>query len=391
MPETPTSNEIRYQDLRIDLIRGLANFPAVEKGLEELGVAVRNVEDSPEALRKALETPPDLVLSLHFNVEEFRLMKGKGIPFAMWTPDKLLINETTLPKDLAAENLFLFTFDPEDLEAFRRFGFRNSHYLPLNSGLEGSGWIGFSGELRKRFACDVSFVGDSITVNHNPYFQFALNVSNLLKCLNEVAEEQSRYFTENVLKPLYHEKQKDRFSLQYLYDYLYSLDRRTLDFVLGCEASSRMRKRLISLLDGFDVRVYGDEFWHAVQKGTIKTLPRVDYRTEMPAVFSCSKVNLNLSRTFFAGTIQRVFDVLYCGGFLLTDYRPDLEKLFRIGEDLDVFRTDEELVEKVRYYLAHDEERTRIARQGQETVMTRHRVADRLKTLIAIVLSPNRL
>jgi spore maturation protein CgeB len=376
-----------YSSLTVHLIQGLANFPAVKKGLEDLGATVKLVANSLAGVHQSEANPPDLLMALHYNEEIFRFMRNRKTPVAVWFPDKLLINESTVSREVFGENIFLFTFDPEDLRAFREFGIRNVHYLPLNSGLEHLGSLGPAKEQGKRFSCDVSFVGDSITVNHNPYFQFALNVSNLLKCLDEVAKEQSHRFTENILEPLYHEKQKDRFSIQYMYDYLYSLDKRNLDFVIGCEASSRMRKRLIALLDGWDVKVYGDDFWKVVEKGTIKTYPRIDYQTEMPGVFRNSKINLNLSRTFFAGTIQRVFDVLYCGGFLLTDHREDLEGLFQVGVEIETFRTDEEFIDKVRYYLAHDGERKKIARAGNESVRTRHRVTDRLKILLSTVFS----
>lgn len=389
MTENRTRNKIDFSSLHVHLIQGLANFPAVKKGLEDLGATVQVVANSPAGVHQSEANPPDLLLALHYNEEIFRLMKNRTTPMAVWFPDKLLINETTVSKEVFGENLFLFTFDPVDLQSFRDFGIQNIHYLPLNSGLEHLESVEPTKEQTDRFSCDVSFVGDSITVNHNPYFQFALNVSQLFKCLDEVAKEQSGRFTENILEPLYDEKQKDQFSIQFLYDYLHSLDRRNLDFVIGCEASSRMRKRLISLLDGFDVKVFGDDYWKVVEKGTIKTYPRVDYQTEMPRVFQNSKINLNLSRTFFAGTIQRVYDVLYCGGFLLTDYREDLDGLFEVGKELEVFRTDAELVDKVRYYLEHEEERNRIAQAGRERVLKEHNVKNRLVQLIQTVFSRN--
>ena len=125
------------------------------------------------------------------------------------------------------------------------------------------------------------------------------------------------------------------------------------------------------------MKVFGDGDWKMVEKGTIKTYPRVDYQTEMPCVLQNSNINLNLSRTLFAETIQVVFDVLYCGGFLLTDYREDLDGLFEVGKELEVFRTDAELVDKVRYYLDHEEERNRIAQAGRERVLKEHNVKNR--------------
>ncbi len=89
--------------------------------------------------------------------------------------------------------------------------------------------------------------------------------------------------------------------------------------------------------------------------------------------YADSQVTLNVSLN---GDLNlRVFEVLGAGGFLLTDaLAPEsgLELLFKPGEHLDVYRTPEELVEKVRYYLAHPEEAMRIRRAGQEELLKNH-------------------
>ena len=56
-----------------------------------------------------------------------------------------------------------------------------------------------------------------------------------------------------------------------------------------------------------------------------------------------------------------------------------------IGRDLETYESMEELEEKVRYYLSHDEERVEIAINGYETVAKYHtyeiRLAQMLKKL----------
>ena len=54
------------------------------------------------------------------------------------------------------------------------------------------------------------------------------------------------------------------------------------------------------------------------------------------------------------------------GGFLLTEYAPIIEKYFRVDKEVVCFRTKQELVDRVHYYLEHDEERRAIARAGWE-------------------------
>lgn len=64
----------------------------------------------------------------------------------------------------------------------------------------------------------------------------------------------------------------------------------------------------------------------------------------------------------------RTWQVLGCGGFLLTDYVPGLETIFRNGEHLVWYKDGAECLELIDYYLGRDEERRRIGDQGFEFV-----------------------
>jgi ADP-heptose:LPS heptosyltransferase/2-polyprenyl-3-methyl-5-hydroxy-6-metoxy-1,4-benzoquinol methylase/glycosyltransferase involved in cell wall biosynthesis len=68
----------------------------------------------------------------------------------------------------------------------------------------------------------------------------------------------------------------------------------------------------------------------------------------------------------------RVFETMACGALLITDrlYDNGLEELFEDGKHLVTFETEEELVQKIRYYLCHDDERIAIARAGQQRVLS---------------------
>jgi spore maturation protein CgeB len=61
---------------------------------------------------------------------------------------------------------------------------------------------------------------------------------------------------------------------------------------------------------------------------------------------------------------NRTWYTLGCGGFLLTAYCPSLEELFGRGQELDWFESLDECCEKIEYYLAHDDERQKIAAAG---------------------------
>ena len=59
--------------------------------------------------------------------------------------------------------------------------------------------------------------------------------------------------------------------------------------------------------------------------------------------------------------------------------------MFPPGKEVVAYRTPEECVELVRYYLDHDAERERIARAGQDRTLREHTCHQRMRRLVDIV------
>lgn len=115
-------------------------------------------------------------------------------------------------------------------------------------------------------------------------------------------------------------------------------------------------------------------------KGGVSTL------TEMPKVFQASKINLNMTmRPIETGLSLRIWDILGCGGFLLTNYQAEIPDYFEIGRDLETYESLEELEEKVHYYLTHEEERVEIAINGYEKAAKYHTYEIRLAQMIKVL------
>jgi len=68
----------------------------------------------------------------------------------------------------------------------------------------------------------------------------------------------------------------------------------------------------------------------------------------------------------------RNFEVPGCGGFLLTSPVEDLERYYTPEKEICLFASDRELVDKIRYYLIHEDERAAIARAGYERTLREH-------------------
>ncbi|MBU0532999.1 glycosyltransferase [Candidatus Micrarchaeota archaeon] len=111
---------------------------------------------------------------------------------------------------------------------------------------------------------------------------------------------------------------------------------------------------------------------------------------KMIEIYNRSKINLNFSNSALGPTKQiksRIFDIPACGGFLLTEYAPGLEKYYKIGKEIEVFEGINDAVEKINYYLNNEEERRKITERGYQRTIKEHLYEDRYKKLFKEILT----
>ncbi len=105
-------------------------------------------------------------------------------------------------------------------------------------------------------------------------------------------------------------------------------------------------------------------------------------QAEIPGIYSRAKIVINMP--IGNDLNARVFEAISCGAMLLTRAGADgQDALFRAGHHYVTYDSDADLVEKVRYYLAHEEERLAIAQAGHAEVLKHHSLELRLKELLA--------
>ncbi len=116
---------------------------------------------------------------------------------------------------------------------------------------------------------------------------------------------------------------------------------------------------------------------------------------EMVEVFSASKINLNFSRAsvgtgrLFRRHIYqvkaRLFEIAACGGFVLTEHAPGIDRWLTPGKEIVTFRSGDDLVRQVRSFLGDEEARTEIARHGCDRVRREHTYQRRLEELFSVM------
>ena len=86
----------------------------------------------------------------------------------------------------------------------------------------------------------------------------------------------------------------------------------------------------------------------------------------------------------YAGNV-RLFEATGCGSLLITDWKKNLHEIFEPGKEVVAYRTNDECVEMIQYYLEHDAEREAISRAGQQRTLQDHTYHNRMQELVDIV------
>jgi len=84
----------------------------------------------------------------------------------------------------------------------------------------------------------------------------------------------------------------------------------------------------------------------------------------------------------------RTFEINACATLQLTDIRSDLASLYEPGSSIETYATPEECIEKIEYYLRHEEERLRVALGGYEATRRAHAYEHRITVLLETVFGP---
>jgi len=85
------------------------------------------------------------------------------------------------------------------------------------------------------------------------------------------------------------------------------------------------------------------------------------------------------------GNNYALYEATGVGSLLLTDNKENLSELFAVGREIIAYRDAPDCVEKIRYYLDHEEERAAIAQAGQRRVLQEHTGFHRAQELLDIL------
>lgn len=384
------------------------NYRDIEQTFLLLGHTVDNIEQelgsydvSPEFERvieeKIRGTHYDMVFTVNYFPLISNVCERTGVKYVSWTCDNPLIS-------MYHESVFhacnyIFTFDKTNYLEFRGMGVKHIWYIPLAVDTERmDALLGApekperrnatqDSEMRK-YRGDVAFVGS--LYERNSYDKIKNRLPEYLRgYFDAVMEAQLNISGANIVEPMLTtnilEQLQEYFQLEKSEGSFSDLGLIFQTTVLGFKIAEIERRRaLIELSKHYKVNVYSNSDVSDLLR--IQYCGSVDYWSEMPKVFRMSKINLNFTiPNIKSGIPLRIWDVLGCGGFLLTNYQAEIPYYFKEGEDLVCFDGLEDLCEKVGYYLEHEEERKRIAWNGYRKVREKHSYIERIHTILDTV------
>lgn len=328
----------------------------------------------------------DVVFSLDYFPLISMLCDMNNIPYLSWIYDSPMY--TLYSKTITNEMNYIFCFDEKYTMYLQQLGAKHCIHFPLAADAERLIDIKKAGQF-KTYSCDISFVGNLYNEKKNRFRSVAF--SDYTKgYLDGIMESQLKVYGYNFIRELLSEELvteiTDKCQLQLSDIYYQDLWQMAADTV-GMEVSARERENVLKVLGSkFDVDLYsGSALPLSLQGLRIKEKGFADYETEMPYIFHNSKINLNVtSKTIETGIPLRVFDILSCGGFCLTNYQPEIDRYFVDGEDLVMYSSMEDLLMKAAYYLEHDEEREQIAQNGYEKLKRNHNLSTIVKDMLAV-------
>ena len=368
----------------------------------------KDLRFAQELMGLIYESGADAVISNDYFPIISMVCNTVGIRYYSWIYDSP--HYTLYAKTSSYECNRIGCFDRLFVDRLKRLGIETVFHLPLGVAwndlnsreVSGKKEHIFVPEIQRvskdAYACDISFVGSLYTDKYN--YLDDLNIDNSVKerayqfiekqCFEYINDYMYDFFRDadgDINEDLLNSAKKVLEENELLpgNEYIEDVEYIFVSSLLEKRVTVEERKLLLRDISamGYDFRLYtGSDLSMepALQK---KNRGYVDYKSVMPIVFEQSKINLNISlRSIHSGIPLRAMDIMGCGGFLLSNYQEELGESFKEGKEMEMFRSREECLDKIRYYLTHEEERLSIAAEGYRAVNERFDYKKQLNKLI---------
>lgn len=332
-----------------------------------------------------LHRDADLVFSINFIPIIARVCNNLNIKYYSWIVDSpcFQLYSDTLTMDTNR----VFIFDYSLYEKFVNVNPNCIFHFPLGADVDFYDGVSLNNADYKSYGCDVSFVG-SLYSEKCPYNGVQKDLPEYMRgyCEGLIRAQMNVYgynFLEDVVSASFAEKFKE-------YAKWNSLGPDYTEDVIGIVADTYLGQKCTELerIETFNsiADKYSMDLWTLSDTTPLKKVNvrgGADTETMMPKIIKCSKINLNLtSKPIKTGLPLRIFDIMGCGGFLISNYQAEIPGIFVPDEDIVVYEDINDLIYKIGYYLEHDDQRRIIADNGYRKVRERYSYEARLSEMM---------
>lgn len=330
----------------------------------------------------------DAIFSINFFPVVSEVSKIFKIPYICITVDCPILE--LYSDSIKNEWNRIFMFDFAQYEEFAPKNPNCIFYLPLAADMEHYDQvISTITKADNKFKSDISFVG-SLYSEKSPYNKVKNLPAYTKGYLDGIIEAQLNIYGCNILPGLITQEIVDEYKKHEAF-YLFPEKSEKNEIavlahtVLGYRVAELERIRMLNALaEHFNVDLYTGSDTTPLKNVNCKGLARS--LTEMPKIFNLSKINLNFTvKPIQTGLPLRIWDIMGCGGFVLSNYQQEIPEYFEIGKEIEIFGSKDELIKKANYYLSHEDERAEIAKNGYNKVKEMHTWMHRVETMMKVV------
>ncbi|MCX4268048.1 MAG: DUF3880 domain-containing protein [Lachnospiraceae bacterium] len=328
-------------------------------------------------LEKALDNKKyDAIFSINFFLELAEAAHARNILYICWTYDSPALGIANETHFFDTNRIFLF--DSSEYEEFQEHGVKNIfYYLPLAADARRLSQMKPTPMGRMKYHADISFVGQLYQSDMDKMFPLfdeygagyiaaLINIQLNVYGTNFIQE----LINENLIKRLCNQKVTEALLKNLNHNFFHDVEEvkswGLIAFLLKAVTNKERILLLTLLAKYYHVKLFTI---NSPKLPNVKICEPVDYRYDMPLVFKCSKINLNITlRNIRRGIPQRVIDIMGCHALAMTNYQEDLNEYFKDGQDLLIYSSMEEALDKCKYYLSHEKEAEKIRQNGYKIV-----------------------
>lgn len=367
-------------------------FIELGHSVEQCPFSNESNEDSPEKveiLEKQIQTlSPDVLFSFNYFPSAAIVCKDLGIPYVSWVYDSPYVK--MYHYTIAYPTNYVFVFDSATYMEFHKEGISTVYYLPMAANPARLASMQDFEMFKKTDwnpSHTVAFVGSLYTEKHRFYERLS-GISDYTRGYIEgLMEAQKKVYGYNFIQELLPQDiltdMKKSLPMKVSSSGVETIEYLFAQYVINRQITVMERRELLTEAAAkYGLDLYTPD--KTVQMSGCTNHGALDAYDYAPYVYKSSAVNLNITlRSIINGIPLRAFEIMGAGGFLLTNYQADFMNFFTPDEDFVFFESKSDMLDKLDYYLKHEEERRQIAKNGFHKVAAQHTFIHRAEEIIS--------